>query len=254
MALSAHIGVFCVFGGVRRLCWVAVLVRAPDHQGMCLPAHGCTSCWVGLPVQSNGQPSLPVDSQCVGACFAADRQSWWQGADVEQKGILLVHHFGGRRFPLAVCTSGTKHGRLFFLSAEHLTTATNCCQCTSIATMNPNCVQKDNKLLHWHLHKTKNKAKLVEVEFCADATPQFLSDVCFTEESHPLLHVEQHKRGVRKAPLKVTLLEVFCDVRQCGKQKISAGIDIHSVVVSDHTFGMFQGGVEFRSLPRFPRR
>lgn len=98
----------------------------------------------------------------------------------------------------------------------------------------------EDKYTDWHMHKNMNKAELVEVEFYADTTPQFLSDVYYTGETHPLLRVEQHERGVRKAPLKVTLLELSCDVRQYGKHKNSTGIDVYSMIVSDYTFGVFK--------------
>lgn len=96
------------------------------------------------------------------------------------------------------------------------------------------------KYKDWHKHRKMDKAELIEVEFCADTNPQFLSDVHFTGESHPLLREEQHERGVRKGPLKVTLLDLSCSVGQCGSQKNSTGVSVWSMVVADGTFGLFK--------------
>lgn len=83
------------------------------------------------------------------------------------------------------------------------------------------------------------KTELEELEYYADTTPLFLSDI-YQGNKKPGIRVDLESEPRQGLPLKVTLLKLYCDVRQCGKHKNSSAIDVWNLVVMDATQAIFK--------------
>jgi hypothetical protein len=101
--------------------------------------------------------------------------------------------------------------------------------------------EHNRKYRNWHIHKTMDKAKLVEVVFWDDATPEFLAEVYQTCSDRPLLKLDQHnRRPTSRGPLWAVLLELYKQERKYGSHKNSTPVEIWSMVVMDASFGLFK--------------